>query len=131
MRRIVFIISTLVVLLSTGCAIKHPQNAEEFRQGAPGAFMGTKLSYEVNRPFQEVADSWQKQAPKCLDARVRTESSTNTSYQVIVTKYNPTVIVSKNKAELHLQQLHVSHWQSLHLQQLQGSAAILEAAPSV
>ena len=68
--------------------------------------MGTKVSYEVNRPFKKVAASWKKQAPKCLAARVRTESRTNTSYQVIITKYNPTVIVSKNKAELHLQQLH-------------------------
>lgn len=100
------VIGFCVALLTSGCSIKHPQTAEEFRQGVPGAFMGTKESYVVNQPLNKVADSWQKQAPKCLSARVRSESHTTTSYQVIVTKYNPTVIVSKNKAELHLQQLH-------------------------
>ena len=106
MKKIILLPGLLLLLAASGCSIKHPQTAEEFRQGAPGAFMGTKLSYEVNRPFAKVAASWKKQAPKCLDARIRTESRTNTSYQVIVTKYNPTVIVGKNKAELHLQQLH-------------------------
>jgi hypothetical protein len=106
MNKILFVISLAVVFLVTGCGIKHPQTAEEFRQGAPGAFMGTKESYEVNRPFQQVAASWKELAPQCLDVRVRTESSTTTSYQVIVTKYNPTVIQSADRAELHLQQLH-------------------------
>ena len=106
MNKYLIYLGVIAVFLSTGCSIKHPQTAEEFRQGAPGAFMGTKLSYEVNRPFKQVAASWKKYAPQCLDVRVRSESRTSTSYQVIVTKYNPTVIVSNNKAELHLQQLH-------------------------
>lgn len=99
-------IAVFLSFIITSCSIKHPQTAEEFRQGAPTAFMGTKESYVVNRALDKVAASWKNQAPKCLDVRVRSESSTNMSYQVIVTKYNPTVIVSKNKAELHLQQLH-------------------------
>ena len=106
MKTISLVSALVVFLLMTGCSIKHPQTAEEFRQGVPGAFMAKTESYEVNRPFKKVASAFKKQAPKCLSARVRTESRTNMSYQVIVTKYNPTVKVSKNKAELHLQQLH-------------------------
>ena len=43
-------------------------------------------------------------APKCLDVTIKTTSQTTTSYQVIVTDYNPTVIVGKDRAELHVQQ---------------------------
>ena len=101
------LVSGCVLLVSlSACSIKHPQTAAEFRQAAPGAFMAKMESYEVNRPFKKVASTFKKQAPKCLSARIRSESRTNMSYQVIVTKYNPTVIVKKNKAELHLQQLH-------------------------
>ncbi len=39
--------------------------------------------------------------------RVKTTSQSNQSYQVIVTDYTPTVHVSADKAELHLQQHHV------------------------
>lgn len=106
MKKLNFITVLIAIIFVTGCGIKHPQTADEFRKGAPTAFMGTKETYVVNRPFSKVVASWKSQAPKCLDARIKTVSSSSTSYQVIVTKYNPTVIVSKNKAELHLQQLH-------------------------
>lgn len=101
--KIIFLIS--LVSLSA-CSIKHPQTAEAFRKAAPGAFMAKVESYEVNHPFSKVASRFKSQAPKCLDARIRSESRTSTSYQVIVTKYNPTVKISKNKAELYLQQVH-------------------------
>lgn len=45
-------------------------------------------------------------APQCLDVRIKSTSQTNTSYQVIVTKCNPTVMINDQKAELHIQQLH-------------------------
>ena len=42
--------------------------------------------------------------PDCLSKTIKTTSRTNTSYQVTVTTYKPTVVVAENKAELHLQQ---------------------------
>jgi hypothetical protein len=84
----------------------HPQTAEEFRSAVPGAFMGKVESFEVDRPFSDVAGTFQKKAPACLHKTVRTTSQTNMSYQVIVTTYNPTVLVGDDKAELHLQQHH-------------------------
>ena len=100
--------SYIVVLgmVLSGCAGHMPQTADEFRKEAPGAFMGMVEKFEVDRPHTEVGKSFQKMAPQCLDVRIKTTSQTNMSYQVIVTKWNPTVKVSDQKAELHIQQLH-------------------------
>lgn len=97
---------TALLSLSACIEIKHPQNANDFRKAVPGAFMSKVESYVVNRPFKKVANSFKNRAYKCLDKTIRTESRTHMSYQVIVTNYNPTVKVRKNKAELHLQQIH-------------------------
>lgn len=99
------LISCLIAILPA-CAIKHPQTAEEFRKAAPTAFMAKVESFTVDRPFKEVAKTFKEKAPKCLNVRVKTTSRTSTSYQVIVTKFKPTVIVNKKRAELHVQQLH-------------------------
>jgi hypothetical protein len=89
--------------LLAGCATQQPQNAEEFRQKAPGAFLMGSETWEVNRPLRDVAATWQRRAPECLAASVRTTSQTSTSYQVINTTYKPTVVVGKDRAELHVQ----------------------------
>jgi hypothetical protein len=100
------LMTMLAVVLLAGCGIKHPQTAEEFRKAVPGAFMGEVESFEVSRSFRAVANTFEKRASKCLNVRIKTVSQTNTSYQVIVTKYTPTVIVTKERAELHVQQHH-------------------------
>lgn len=92
--------------LLAGCVSSLPQNAEEFRKAVPGAFMAKTETIEVARPFREVAANFQKRAPECLDVTVKTTSQTNMSYQVIVTSYKPTVVVTKERAELHVQQDH-------------------------
>lgn len=90
----------------SGCAGRMPQTAEEFRRDAPGAFLGEVEQFEVGRSYLDIGRTFQKMAPKCLNVRITTTSQTNTSYQVIVTKWTPTVQVSEQKAELHIQQLH-------------------------
>lgn len=57
--------------------------------------------FEVNRSHTQVGKSFQKMAPQCLDVRIKTISRTSTSYQVIVTKWNPTVTINDQKAGLH------------------------------
>jgi hypothetical protein len=98
---------TFVVALASaalaGCATKAPQTADEFRKEAPGGFLMKQETLEVARPFRDVADTFRKKAPECLRVAVRTTSSTSTSYQVIDAEYTPTVIVTKERAELHLQ----------------------------
>jgi hypothetical protein len=105
MRRTVLSTIFILILLLFGCA-SMPQTAEEFREALPGAFMGKVETFEVNRPFMDVAKTFQTMGPKCLDVRVKTISDTYQSHQVIVAKYTPTVIVTEEKAELYVQERH-------------------------
>jgi hypothetical protein len=98
------VLSFAIVL--TGCVTSHPQNASEFRVAVPGAFLAKVEKYEVSQPFHKVASRFQTMAPKCLNLTIKTVSQSTTSYQVIVTDYKPTVIVGKDRAELHVQQHH-------------------------
>lgn len=97
----------LVSALLSGC-VTAPQTAEEFRRAVPGTFMAKTETFEVSRPFRNVAATFRKKAPECLDVTVKTTSGTNMSYQVIVTEYRPTVVVTKERAELHVQLHHKS-----------------------
>jgi hypothetical protein len=54
----------------------------------------------------EIGETFQTRAQECMNMRVRTVSQTNMSYQVIVSVYKPTVVVSDARAELHLQRHH-------------------------
>lgn len=103
MKNQVLLIVALFTMLLSGCAISHPQTAEEFRKAVPGAFMGKVETFEVNRPLSEVAKTFQKKAPECLNVTIKTTSQTRMSYQVIITTYKPTVLVTEKKAELHVQ----------------------------
>ena len=96
----------LFVIFLTGCVTSHPQTATEFRAAVPGAFLAKVDKYEVTEPLHKVASRFKKMAPKCLNVTIKTVSQSTTSYQVIVTDYKPTVIVGKDRAELHLQQHH-------------------------
>jgi hypothetical protein len=77
-------------VLFAGCAQNYPQNAQEFRQALPGAFMGKVQTFEAKRPLREVVS-------------VRTVSQSSTSYQNILSVYKATVVNNAQKAELHLQ----------------------------
>ena len=70
--------------------------------------MGKVETFEVNRPFSDVDKTFHKKAPECLNVSVKTTSKTRQSYQVIVTDYKPTVLVTEEKAELHVQQHHAA-----------------------
>ena len=98
--RVLIVVLNLLALF--GC-ISHPQTAEEFRKAVPGAFSAKVETFEVDRPFSQVASTFQKMGPNCLSKTIKTTSQTTTSYQVIVTIYKPTVMVTGKKAELHVQ----------------------------
>ena len=106
MNKLHLFCASLLGTLLTGCAGHMPQTADEFRSGLPEAFTGKVEKFDVNRSYTDIGKSFQKMAPKCLDVRIKTTSQTNTSYQVIVTRWNPTVKITDQKAELHIQQLH-------------------------
>jgi hypothetical protein len=84
------------------CA-QHPQNAEEFRQLVPTSSFARVQTFEANRPFREVAKSFQAKAPECLNIAVRTRETSATSSVNILTTYKPTVVVTEKRAEVHVQ----------------------------
>ena len=92
-----------VLALAGGCAVNFPQSAQEFREQVPGATFGQKQTVEAKRSFREVAKTFQAKAPECLNVSVRTVSRTSTSYQNVLETYKPTVRVSDQKAEIHVQ----------------------------
>ena len=103
MRRQVAIAAALVA----GCAAKQPMTADEFRQAVPGAFMAKKETVEVNRSYRAVSDAFRKRAPECLSGTIKTTvSQPGQSFQVIVANYKPTVVVTSERAELHVQERH-------------------------
>jgi hypothetical protein len=102
-----FVLTTLLVAaLLSGCAVNQPQTAAEFRDMAPGATFGKHDSFIVNRNFDDVARTFEKQAYQCLDKRIRMTESGHMYHHVVVTDYTPTVLVKENTAELHLQFRH-------------------------
>jgi hypothetical protein len=104
-RLVVLLAATAGAALLQGCG-GMPQSAEEFRKAAPGAMLAKTETYEINRAQRDVAATFQRKAPECLNMAVRTVSQTSTSYQNILTEYRATVVPGGERAELHLQQLH-------------------------
>lgn len=97
------IIVAVTVLLGA-CA--HPQSADEFRKSVSGASSAKAESREVNRPLREVAATFRARAPECLNATVR-RTVAGPTYHVIDIAYAPTVVVTDQKVELHVQMRYV------------------------
>jgi len=130
MKNPVFLTVALFTIFLSGCAGTMPQTAEEFRKALPGAFMGKVETFEVNRPFKDVAKTFQTMAPKCLDVRIKTISDTYQSHQVIVAKYTPTVIVTEEKAELYVQERHEAGVLAVHKEPEEGHfLMVIDAIP--
>jgi hypothetical protein len=95
----------LISLLLQAC-VQMPQTAEEFRKVVPGAMMTKTDTYQVNRPMSEVASTFERLAPKCLNVTVQTVSHSTTSFQNLVARYKATVVRTSERVELHVQQLY-------------------------
>jgi len=98
-------IVALISVLLQAC-VQMPQTAEEFRKLVPGAMMTKTDTYQVNRPMSEVAATFERLAPKCLNVTVQTVSHSTTSFQNLIARYKATVVRSSERAELHVQQLY-------------------------
>ena len=129
----VFPAIVVMAVLLPGC-VKLPQNAAEFRAAVPGSRTAEVESFEVARPWREVADTIQKKAPQCLAVSVgpateevepeeapsildllfgdpdeeEAEPDTTKPWEAPldsgpVVTYKPTVIVTEQRAELHVQ----------------------------
>jgi hypothetical protein len=63
MNRYYVVIVLVGFLTLVGC-VSHPQTAEEFRKAVPGAFSPKGETFEVDRPFSQVAGTFQKMGPE-------------------------------------------------------------------
>lgn len=96
----------LSLTLLSAC-VSIPMTPNEHREAAKaGRTFFTAESFDVKRPFAEVAKTFKKMAPECLSF-----SLTHTEKPVIgfgsstrqIATAKPTVLVSRNRAELHFQ----------------------------
>ena len=98
-----------LVTLITGCG-NMPLTADEFREAVPGALTGEVETFEVERPFEAVARTFQEKGPECLNKSVTVTSSTPGKYGPQVSRYTvtykPTVLMNREKVELHVQHRH-------------------------
>jgi outer membrane murein-binding lipoprotein Lpp len=73
MNRIHCFASIMCVVWLSGC-ISHAQTPEEFRKAVPTAFSAKVETFEVDRPFSQVATTFQKMGPNCLSKTIKTTS---------------------------------------------------------
>jgi hypothetical protein len=102
MRVLLITLSTLLLLQLGGCAAtSKPKTAAEYRQ-IPDV-MAKLESFEVDRSYKDVASTFKKHAPKCLDVTIQRVSTMNN--ETVIANWNPTLIVGNDKAELYLQRV--------------------------
>ena len=105
-RRITAALALLVLM--SGCSMKYPLNANEFRQMLPGSMFGEVEKVDVNRSLAKVGKIFKKKVKACLDKTIQMESCVNNGYGMTCTtktiQYVPTLQVSSKKIELHIQQ---------------------------
>ena len=96
----------LSLTLLSACA-SSPMSPNEHREAAKsGRTFFTTESFEVKRPFAEVAKTFKKMAPECLSFTLAHTQKPVIGFGSSTRQYatgKPTVLISPNKAELHFQ----------------------------
>jgi hypothetical protein len=63
----------------------------------------TKQTADVDRPLKAVAATFRERAPACLKVSTRSQAGPGMRYAITVLHYNPKVMVTDTRVELHLQ----------------------------
>lgn len=104
MKRKILLLAPLAFLLPA-CSV--PMNTGEFRQAAKSnAMLLTTESFEVNRPYSEVARAFREKAPECLSFKLGSATRNmfgGSSNPVYYAETRQTVLVAKDKTELSFQ----------------------------
>ncbi len=109
MKRI-HVLTIVVAAALAGCG-SNPMTPEEYRDAIRKHSLGKVESFEVKRPLSEVARTFQKKAPECLNFKLTSTQTPTIGFGSLTRVYavgKPTVLVSGNKAELHFQGPHQS-----------------------
>lgn len=102
MKRVQIQIILAAALLS-GCG-SVPMTHQEYREAIKQTSMATKETFDVKRPFADVARSFQKKAPECLSYRLKLETRlSNGTRQTAYEQGKPTVVASKERIEVYFQ----------------------------
>lgn len=96
-------------IMLSGCSMKYPMSAEEFRKMAPESMFGEVETFEINRSMSKIAKTFKSRANACLNKRLERQSCVRSGYggtscSTTIIDYNPTVRVSSRRVELHVQQ---------------------------
>ncbi len=100
-----FILMFALVTIVSGC-VKPPLTAEGFRQlAASGGRWVDVEKFEVDRPYREVARTFERLSEACLRVQVVTTSSGGYRSHPTTFRqtYKPTVKVNKRRAEFYIQ----------------------------
>ena len=96
----------MIVLISTGCAAKHAQNNQEFRQMTPSNSYGEHKVFTINNSYSRAVGNFKKRANKCLNTSVvLTTQNRNTGAHMgeQTLTYTPTLKIGKKKTALSIQ----------------------------
>lgn len=103
-RRSLPVVILLSVLLA-GCG-SLPKTADTLRKNARGgAMFSEKDTVDVKRPVSQIADTFRKKAPECLQKKVAASWDQGGLRRRQVRAFKPTLKVGKDRVELALQSL--------------------------
>jgi len=129
MKRI-HVLTIVVAAAFAGCG-SNPMTPEEYRDAIRKHSLGKVESFEVKRPLSEVARTFQKKAPECLNFKLTSTQTPTIGFGSLTRVYavgKPTVLVSGNKAELHFQ---INHAQSVVPEPPDGAYIVIADARAV
>src|SRR5262252_4474686 len=114
------------VVLLQACA-GLPQGGDARWPAGSDATATRTETFEVNRPVRDVAATFQRQAPECLDIAVGTVMRTFASHRNVLTEYRSTVVADGERAELQLQQQQMSNTPTSSKAPASGAVVVAEA----
>jgi hypothetical protein len=98
-----------------------PKTAPEFRERVSAFIIPNMESFDVDRPFRDVAETFRTRAPECLDKTIQRSMRYGTMFD----HWNPTVIVTEGKAELYVRYFKESKVMRMHDNSEKGEFAIV------
>lgn len=105
MKLAISICIIISAILSTGCAMKHAQTAQEFRLMTPKNTYGIHESFTIKNSYFKVVNNFKKRTNKCLNIEL-VMTTTNRYGQALGVQtltYTPTLVTGNKHSELSVQ----------------------------
>ena len=95
------------LMLLSGCSYDALMSAQGWREYiGDGGMMTRKTAFEVNRKYSNIGKDWAERSQACLNNRQVTTTSgrAGQDYISMTSSYKTTTVISKQRAELDLQE---------------------------